>query len=130
MDVLAEALRIIQPAWQFEAVCGQKMVLHPPDLTLVLSIPISTSENCHLDCLEPLQATLGVDKNRQKLPITPYAVIFFFIFGPKIFQGHPNFHAIAAFFVCVYCFVLGLIPLIFHCQRALIFLYQKLLLIL
>ncbi|TGO85352.1 hypothetical protein BPOR_0405g00080 [Botrytis porri] len=80
MDVLGEALQIVQPAWQCRIVCGQERVLHPPDLTLVLSIPVSSGENCHLDCLEPIQATFGAKKLFQKRFEALIAVVSFTIF--------------------------------------------------
>ncbi|CCD52314.1 hypothetical protein BofuT4_P081090.1 [Botrytis cinerea T4] len=89
MDVLAEALQIIQPAWQFEAVCGMEMVLYPPDLTLVLSIPISTSENCHLDCLEPIPVSTS-KKPGLKLCFTRLIVCIWSIISPIFLRG--TFH--------------------------------------
>ncbi|TEY61172.1 hypothetical protein BOTCAL_0173g00050 [Botryotinia calthae] len=116
MDVLAEALQIIQPAWQCEVVCGQEMVLHASNLTLVLSIPISTGENCHLDCLEPIRVLPWTRKHYQKIFDTILVVYVFDIFSRK---RHPVLHATTVRFENLLYFALGLVFLITECQRAL-----------
>ncbi|KAF5870192.1 uncharacterized protein Bfra_010337 [Botrytis fragariae] len=83
IDVFADALQIVQPAWQCKAVCGQERVLHTPDLTLVLSFPVSTGENCHLDCLEPTQTTFWPKRFSHKrfetlLAVVSFTIVLFF----------------------------------------------------
>ncbi|KAF7936116.1 uncharacterized protein EAE98_002335 [Botrytis deweyae] len=95
MDVLAAALEIVQPAWECKAVCGQERVLHPPDLALVFSIPISNGENCHLDCVKPIELTHGQDRGRQRTFNTLVVVILFLIISPAFPRSYPIFHEIA-----------------------------------
>ncbi|TGO33580.1 hypothetical protein BHYA_0238g00050 [Botrytis hyacinthi] len=94
-DMLTEALQNAQPAWQCKAVCGQERVLHPPDLTLMLSIPISNGEICHLDCLESIQTTTFEKKHGQSMFNAIGVIMLFSSIAPILSKRYPNVYAIA-----------------------------------
>ncbi|KAF7950930.1 uncharacterized protein EAE97_002482 [Botrytis byssoidea] len=113
MDVLAEALEIVQPAWQCKAVCGQERVLHPPDLNLMLSIPISNGEICHLDCLEPIQTTTFEKKHGQSMFNAIGVIMLFSSIAPILSKKYPNVYAIASVPILVTYFVITPVSLIY-----------------
>ncbi|KAF7951589.1 hypothetical protein EAE96_006893 [Botrytis aclada] len=84
MDVLAEALEIVHPVWQCKAVCDQETVLYPPDLPLMLSIPISNGENCQLDCVEPIRAKDSEEGPGPLMFTTACVITFFPSISPKL----------------------------------------------
>lgn len=111
--MLTEALQNAQPAWQCKAVCGQGRVIHPPDLNLMLSIPISNGEICHLDCLEPDQTTTFEKKHGQSMFNAIGAIMLFSSIAPILSKRYPNVYAIASVPILVTYFVITPVSLIY-----------------
>ncbi|THV48967.1 hypothetical protein BGAL_0218g00100 [Botrytis galanthina] len=112
MDVLAEALKIVQPAWQCNVLCGQEKVSHPPGLALMLSIPISNGENCQLDCLDPIQATSWEERHGEILFVTAHVLMSLPLITLSLPQRYPVFDAIATGLTFLLWFVLIPVSLI------------------